>query len=67
MKLTDELYALDEPWRSRFLTLIASIAAGHGHSGRIPDRRQVTTWLRQDVALQQQVRQMLKTWGGRPR
>lgn len=60
--IVDELFSLNEPWRSRFLDLIADWAAQD--SGRQPPtRRQVASWL-DDCGLYRDVARVLRTWSG---
>jgi len=56
--LAEQLFALQEPWRSRFLELVASRArAGNGS----PSREDVAGWL-ENHSLYEQVHAMLTTW-----
>jgi hypothetical protein len=60
VSVTERVYALDEPWRSRFLQLIAS----HAQLRRTetpPTRADVLVWL-SDEHLNEQIRLMLHTW-----
>ena len=58
--VTDRVYALDEPWRTRFLQLIASYAQIRP-SGGAPTRDDVLGWLG-DERLNEQIRLMLRAW-----
>jgi len=61
-EITDEILSLEEPWRSRFLTLIASRATGKRDWGdAMPTREDVVSWL-QDLNLRCTVRRMLDAW-----
>ncbi len=57
------LFALEEPWRSRFLDLVADRAMAGTRGGRIPTFDEVTQWL-SDRGLCQRVTQLLNTWHG---
>ena len=59
--LTDTLFSLDEPWRSRFLALVARTAIGDSWNGSPPKRAQIATWLR-DLRLYRDVTQLLEAW-----
>ena len=61
-KLVEDLYALEEPWRSRFLELIAQLATGRQWDSQTPSRSMTETWLLENKQLRNQVAQMLKTW-----
>lgn len=61
--LTDALLSLAEPWRSRFLTLVAQQATCWTWNGRLPTRDEVVTWLG-DEGLYEGVRLLLNTWQG---
>ena len=58
--VANRVYALDEPWRSRFLKLIASYAL-IAEANATPSRAEVLTWLG-DEQLNEQIRLMLHTW-----
>jgi len=61
-EITDEILSLEEPWRSRFLALIASRATGKRDWGdAMPTREDVISWL-QDLDLRCTVRRMLDAW-----
>ncbi|MFQ6099925.1 MAG: hypothetical protein ACE5OS_01645 [Anaerolineae bacterium] len=59
--LTDTLFSLEEPWRSRFLNLVANQATGWAWDGQPPTPDEVTTWLG-DWGLYQQVTSLLYEW-----
>ncbi len=61
-KLTQALFSLDEPWRSRFLHLVANQATGWTWNGRLPTQTEVETWLG-DWDLYKDVKLQLSTWG----
>jgi hypothetical protein len=60
--LTRTLFALDEPWRSRFLKLVANLATNWTWDGRAPTPEQMSTWLRTDLDLYREVRMLLDAW-----
>lgn len=62
MQLTEDLYSLEEPWRTRFLVLIANHATDQQWDGQVPDRSEVVAWLEEDAALQRRIALMLETW-----
>ena len=64
--LADALFSLDEPWRGRFLFLVANLATNWAWGGRRPTWEEVAAWLGGDLGLCQYVRLLLDAWG-RPR
>lgn len=56
------VYALDEPWRSRFLDLIAHEACPSWNGRGEPSEKQMVTWLR-DYELRLWVMALLRAWG----
>ena len=62
-RIVEAMYGLDDPWRTRFLELTAHLATGNGN-GRVPDRVEVETWLRQNRFLRRKLRSLLRTWNG---
>jgi hypothetical protein len=62
IQLVDELYALEEPWRTRFLELIAKLATGQQWDNQTPNRDTTQAWLLENKKLRNQISQMLKTW-----
>ena len=65
--LADGLLSLEEPWRSRFLYLLASRAADSNHTGHPATREDVSRWLR-DRLLREEISSLLDVWlGSRPR
>ncbi len=60
--LVEALFSLDEPWRGRFLSLVATWATGGTWNGRRPRREEVTAWLAADTGLCRVVRLMLNSW-----
>jgi hypothetical protein len=65
--LTESLFSLEEPWRSRFLTLVAGHATGWRRQDEpLPTREEVTTWLN-NQGLCRWVAVLLDVWqGARP-
>ncbi len=62
--LAEALFSLDEPWRDRFLALVAEWATGRGWHGRRPRRAEVESWLRADIRLCREIWSLLNAWGG---
>jgi hypothetical protein len=62
VQLVEDLYALEEPWRTRFLVLIANLATGQQWNDHMPSRSTTETWLAERAWLQRQVSQMLDAW-----
>ncbi len=62
VQLVDDLYALEEPWRTRFLLLIAKLATGQQWNDHMPSRSTTEAWLAERAWLQRQVAQMLDAW-----
>ena len=59
--LAEDLFHLPDPWRDRFLTLIAIRAVGCVNEGRPPTQEDVTKWLA-DLNLYREVMLMLSSW-----
>ncbi len=64
--LTEALFALEEPWQGRFLTLVANLSTNWTWNGRRPEQKDVTAWLRADPDLCREVTSLLDAWR-RPR
>jgi hypothetical protein len=60
ISVAEHVFALPEPWRSRFLTLIAQYAQGDRMVGQ-PTEEEVLGWLRDDE-LSERIRLMLRSW-----
>ena len=60
--LTDALFALEEPWQSRFLNLVANLATSATWDGRQPTREEVLAWLSADLDLYREVKLLLEAW-----
>jgi hypothetical protein len=61
LNLADRIRALDDPWRSRFVDLVAKQA---GHAATLPNvvtATQLAIWLA-DPRLARMIRQMLRQW-----
>ena len=56
------LFSLEEPWRSRFLDLVANLATNSTWDGRPPTREEVTAWLSADLDLYREVKLLLDAW-----
>ena len=63
--LTDDLFSLEEPWRSRFLTLVASRATWRTEEIQ-PTPEDVAAWLANKPALHKWTSVLLRMWE-RPR
>jgi hypothetical protein len=61
--LTEGILSLDEPWRSRFLTLLALRAREKGQTGHHPSRETLIQWL-QDVDIYKEFVVLLDEWQG---
>jgi hypothetical protein len=62
--LVQALFALEEPWRQRFLRLIADMATNSSYGSQQPRRAEVSVWLASRPRLRRQVKQMLDVWQG---
>lgn len=62
--MTHELFSLQEPWRERFLVVVAGMAQGNGPAATIPSRDQVQQWLTQDADLCHDVACLVRSWSG---
>lgn len=60
--ITEAMFALEEPWRGRFLALLANQATGGAWNGQRPERKEVMTWLRDDLDLYREVTLLLNAW-----
>jgi len=61
--VTENLFALANPWRDRFLTFVAERALGQGWDGQLPTKREVACWLDRE-SLCQTMTLLLDTWQG---
>ncbi len=63
-EVVEALYALEEPWRSRFLHLVANKATGWRWDGRgEPTREELEEWLT-DLRLRRWTAALLRAWTG---
>ena len=60
--LAESLFRLPDPWRDRFLILVADRAVGRVYDGKPPTQEEVTAWLA-DLNLYREVMLMLSSWG----
>ncbi len=60
--LAQIMFSLEEPWLSRFLELMAKVAANREPKRSRPTQQQVANWLDASPALYQDVRYLLSTW-----
>jgi hypothetical protein len=63
-KLANALFSLDEPWRSRFLHLVANQATGWTWPEQMPTQAEVAAWLN-DWELYKRVKSQLNVWQGK--
>ncbi len=61
---TRALFSLREPWRERFLSLVASMALGRSAALTNPTPEQVQQWLFQDSELCREVACLVRSWSG---
>ena len=59
--LADRILELDEPWRTRFIELIAQRVDSTAVAQKLPSRMQIVVWL-SDRQLARLVEQMLRSW-----
>lgn len=59
--LAATLFSLEEPWRSRFLTLVANMSTEWTWSGQLPQRQEIVDWL-SDRSVYYATRSMLQSW-----
>jgi hypothetical protein len=62
--LTEDLFSLDEPWRGRFLKLVASRATRWPEDGQPPTPEEVTAWFRANPTLRRRISLLLYVWQG---
>ena len=60
--LAQALFSLDEPWKSRFLKLVANLATNWTWDGRAPTCEEMSVWLCTDLDLYREVRMLLDAW-----
>jgi hypothetical protein len=62
-ELAHTILDLDEPWRSRFLFLVASLATGGNWNGvEEPGQETLARWLRMDLDLRRRMTLMVSAW-----
>jgi hypothetical protein len=61
--LTQALLSLDEPWRGRFLALLAQRANERGRTAHYPSRENIAQWLR-DADIYREFVVLLDEWQG---
>ena len=59
--MVEILLHLDEPWRTRFLRLVACTVVSTWNS-RDPTREELTRWLGEDIRLYRWTLQLLRAW-----
>ncbi len=62
VSLTEALFSLKEPWRGRFLDLVANLATKQTWGQRLPTQDEVAVWLGANPGLYQDMRYMLDAW-----
>ena len=60
--LAEALFCLEEPWRDRFLLLVANMANDWAWDERLPEREDLIDWLRANQDLYREVKYMLDMW-----
>ena len=60
--LAKDLFSLEEPWRSRFLDLVANMATRWKGNGHQPTREEIVAWLGGNPALYREIRVLLRAW-----
>lgn len=61
-QLIEALYSLREPWRGRFLRLVADLATDGAWNGREPTREDLLTWLGGNLQLLRHVNLLVEAW-----
>jgi hypothetical protein len=62
--LIEDLFSLDEPWRGRFLNLVATRATMGTEYGRQPTPEEVSAWFRANPFLRRRISLLLSAWQG---
>jgi hypothetical protein len=62
--LIEDLFSLDEPWRGRFLNLVATRATMRAEYKQQPTPEEVSAWFRADPYLRRRVSLLLYAWQG---
>jgi hypothetical protein len=62
--LTRDLFSLDEPWRGRFLTLVATRATMRVEDSQPPTPEEVSAWFEANPTLRRRISLLLYLWQG---
>lgn len=62
--LVEDLFSLDEPWRDRFLNLVATRATMRAEYRRQPTPEEVSAWFRANPFLRRRISMLLYAWQG---
>jgi hypothetical protein len=62
--LAEDLFSLDEPWRGRFLRLVATRVTTQVEDRRQPTLEEVSTWFAADPSLRRRISLLLYLWQG---
>jgi len=62
--LIEDLFSLDEPWRGRFLSLVATRATMRVEYRRQPTPEEVSAWFRANPFLRRRISLLLYAWQG---
>lgn len=60
--LANQMFALGEPWRGRFLNIAACLATGGAWDGEEPTQVDLEAWLRSSPRLRRDLELILLTW-----
>ncbi len=60
--VAETIFSLEEPWQSRFLTLVANHATDGAWDGRLPAREEIAAWLEADRNLCREAKLWLNAW-----
>jgi hypothetical protein len=59
--LVETLFALEEPWQSQFLIMMANLATNWTWNGETPTREEIVTWSK-DQNVRREVALLLYAW-----
>lgn len=62
--LVEDLFSLDEPWRGRFLNLVATRATMKTEYRRQPTPEEVSAWFQANPFLRRRISLLLYAWQG---
>jgi hypothetical protein len=62
--LTEALFSLDEPWRGRFLSFVATHTTKWTECRQQPTPEEVTAWFAADPSLRRKISLLLYLWQG---